>query len=367
MKKLTKIMITTLLALAMILPMATTSQAATNANKWLFQAAGNETIYVGQTTALALLNSIDGSTVTWTSSNKKVVTTDSFGNVTGKKAGKTTVTASDGTHSAKFTVTVKAISKAKTVQFNYDDCRMEYGKTYTIKTLNGSAIKKIVNNGSTKVKISGNKVTPLNTGSNRAIDLRVTLKDGTKVNVSNACTSNAEREEAISIIKKAMPKYGVTTKSSDLEKAMFIYNWLGDNCSYSKKYAAGHYYAIREGKGMCETYAEGVQLIGEVVGLQTVKVDCSNANHRYNGVRVDGKWYLMDTTQCEAWAFSYSAKAHFLNSYEREMQLDSAMAFKVSASSLADIVFTDTKYDGVTWPEYYDNYVSELDDDYWNS
>lgn len=367
MKKLTKIMIITLLALAMILPMATTSQAATNANKWLFQAAGNETIYVGQTTALALLNSIDGSTVTWTSANKKIATVDSFGNVTGKKAGKTTVTASDGTHSAKFTVTVKAISKAKTVQFNYNSCRLEYGKTYTIKTLNGSAVKKIKSVNNTKVKISGNKITPQNVSDGYSIVLLVTLKDGTKVSVSNACTSSKEREEAISIIKKAMPKYGVTTNSSDLEKAMFIYNWLGDNCRYYLSKKAGHYYAIREGKGNCSAYAEGVRLIGEVVGLQTVRVNTSDGTHSYNGVRVDGKWYLMDTTMCEAWAFSYSAKAHFLNSYEREMQLDSAMTFKVSASSLADIVFTDTKYDGVTWPEYYDNYVSEFDDDYWNS
>lgn len=368
MKKLTKIMITMMLVLATVLSVPTTTQAATNANKWEFVAVGSKkVVYVGQTTGCWVRSSIYGSTITWKSSNKKIATVDNLGNVTGKKAGKATVTASDGVHSAKFTVTVKAISKAKTVVFNYDDCTMEYGKTYTIKSLNGSAVKKITNGGNAKVKISGNKVTPQCVYEGDAVYLRIVLKDGTVAATSYACTSSKEREEAISIIKKAMPKYGVTTNSSDLEKAMFIYNWLGDNCRYYLSKKAGHYYAIREGKGNCSAYAEGVRLIGEVVGLQTVRVNTSDGTHSYNGVRVDGKWYLMDTTMCDAWAFSYSAKAHFLNSYEREMQLDSAMTFKVSASSLADIVFTDTKYDGVTWPEYYDNYVSEFDDDYWNS
>lgn len=369
MKKLTKIMITMMLVLATVLSVPTTTQAATTTkNKWEFVAVGSKkVVYVGQTTGCWVRSSIYGSTITWKSSNKKIATVDSLGNVTGKKAGKATVTASDGVHSAKFTVTVKSISKAKTVVFNYDDCTMEYGKTYTIKSLNGSAVKKITNGGNAKVKISGNKVTPQCVYEGGAVYLRIVLKDGTVTATSYACTSSKEKEEAISIIKKAMPKYGVTTNSSDLEKAMFIYNWLGDNCRYYLSKKAGHYYAIREGKGNCSAYAEGVRLIGEVVGLQTVKVDTADGTHSYNGVRVDGKWYLMDTTMCEAWGFVLGG--HFLNSYEREMQLDSSMAFKVSASSLADITFDNTEYDDPdVFAQYKDNYVSETeDDDFWNS
>lgn len=361
MKKLTKIMITMMLVLATVLSVPTTTQAATTTkNKWEFRAFGaSDTVYVGQTGHCSLLSSIEGSTITWKSSNTKVVTVDSIGRITGKKAGKATVTASDGIHSAEFKVTVKAISEAKDVQLNYaDGCPLDHGKAYTIKTLNGSAVKKIGTNNTSKVKISGKKIT-LKDNLSGVDTISVTLKNGKKVFVRYYSTSSKEKEEAISIIKKAMPKYGVTTNSSDLEKAMFIYNWLGDNCRYYLSKKAGHYYAIREGKGNCSAYAEGVQLIGEVVGLQTVKVDTADGTHSYNGVRVDGKWYLMDTTQCKAWDFAYSAKAQFLNSYEREMQLDSGRAFKVSASSLADIVFTDTKYDGMIWPEYYDNYVDD--------
>ncbi|MBR3645605.1 MAG: Ig-like domain-containing protein [Lachnospiraceae bacterium] len=62
-------------------------------------------VYVGKTVKLTLRNK--KSTVKWKSSNKKVATVSKKGRVTGKKAGKTTITATLGTKKFKCQVTVK--------------------------------------------------------------------------------------------------------------------------------------------------------------------------------------------------------------------------------------------------------------------
>ena len=344
------------LALAMIMPLTApiTAQASTTKNIWEFRATVDTfTTYVGQVFWCSVSNSIKGNTITYKSSKPSVATVDQNGYVTGKKAGKTTITMSDGVHTVKTVVTVKKIS-GNGVILNYSDrMRFEYGKTYTIKNLNGSAVKSITGN-SKKVKISGTKVT-LTPETGTPTTLTFTLKNGKKFSRSYSCTSNKVREEALSIGRKAAAAAGINSKSSDLEKAMFIYNWLGENCRYALSKKSGHYYAILEGKGNCDAYAEGVSLLGDVVGMWTVRVVTTDNSHAYNGIRVDGKWYLMDTTMCEAWDFAL-AMGQFLYSKECVEKV-SGMEFTVAAGALSDIVFDNTEYDDKAWSEYYDKYI----------
>lgn len=70
-----------------------------------------KTIYKGQTKVLKVKN-VSGK-VKWKSSNKKVATVNSYGQVTGKKKGKATITATVNGKKLKCAVTVKEISKAK--------------------------------------------------------------------------------------------------------------------------------------------------------------------------------------------------------------------------------------------------------------
>ena len=72
------------------------------------------TIYVGKSTTLKM----SGTTkkVTWKSSNKKVVTVNSKGKVTGKKKGKATITATVNKKNYKSVVTVKKKAVAKEVK-----------------------------------------------------------------------------------------------------------------------------------------------------------------------------------------------------------------------------------------------------------
>lgn len=70
-----------------------------------------KTIYKGQTKVLKVKNA--SGKVKWKSSNKKVATVNSYGQVTGKKKGKATITATVNGKKLKCRVTVKEISKAQ--------------------------------------------------------------------------------------------------------------------------------------------------------------------------------------------------------------------------------------------------------------
>lgn len=357
---------------------AAPSVSKNSLNEWRFKLYSHEAIYEKQTASVGLATEFYGANVTFKSSNTKIATVDKLGNVTGKKAGKATITATDGTHTSKCTVTVKSLKKAKKNELvlNYaantkyfEDAIMEYGKQYMIKNLNGSPVKSL-KRVKGNCKISGTKVTLLPKEDNETVVVCITLKSGKKYNVRWSCTSSKEREEAIEIAKSGMVEYGVTKNSSDLEKAMFIYNFCGDKIEQfgpdaAKYKAPGNYYGIRKGYGDCDVCAEAVCLLADVVGLPAVKVHTSDDTHVYNGVRVDGEWYLMDTMQCQSWAFALG-NGHFLNSYARELEIDESMAFTVHPNSAADVVFDSTLYDGRMWPEYRQKYDESNPMEWWD-
>lgn len=365
MKKTVKTLVMITLVIAMVFPLATPVQAAGSfKNSWGFDIGFDQTLYVGQTGATSPtgrgIEGVYGTMLQFKSSNSKVVTVDASGKLVAKKVGTAKITATDGMYTDTIKVTVKDPKKTKKVVLNYDDDTVfEYGKTYTLKSLNGSSVKKIeCDYLKGIVTVKGNKITgrPV---SDRSVWLTVTLKDGRSTEVCYHCKGR-EYTEAVSIIEKAAVGAGISKSSTDLEKAMFAYNWLGENCSYSSKYGnVGHYYAIREGKGDCDVYAEGVELIGEVIGLTVIRI--SDGDHSFNGVRVDGEWYVMDATNCEAWDFVYSAP--FLNSYDRFTENGSG--FVISSKSEIKPEFTSTKYDDPkVFSQYKDNY--EVDYSIWD-
>lgn len=89
-------------ALMMVVPSVSANAASAKLNK------KTATVTVGKTVKLKVKNT--GKAVKWTSSNKKVATVKKSGKygavVTGKKAGKTTITAKVGSKKLKCKVTV---------------------------------------------------------------------------------------------------------------------------------------------------------------------------------------------------------------------------------------------------------------------
>jgi hypothetical protein len=133
-----------------------------------------------------------------------------------------------------------------------------------------------------------------------------TLDDRVK-NISSADTQN------IYTLSKALTE-GLTT---DLEKIYVIYKWATTNIAYDSEALATKNFrgignantVIQRRKAICDGYAELVMRLGLQSGLLVEKLDgfakgfgykigepLSTPNHAWNAVRIDGKWYLLDST-----------------------------------------------------------------------
>jgi hypothetical protein len=126
-------------------------------------------------------------------------------------------------------------------------------------------------------------------------------------NISSADTQN------IYTLSKALTE-GLTT---DLEKIYVIYKWVTNNIEYdTESFFANNWRGIgnantviQRRKAVCDGYAELIMRLGLQSGLLVEKVEgyakgfgykvgeqLAAPNHAWNSVRVDGKWYLLDST-----------------------------------------------------------------------
>lgn len=108
--KITKKILAVLLSLVLLLTLipSLSMENVSAAQKKAKLNKSKATIYVGKTVTLKLKN--NKKKVKWSSSNKKVATVSKKGKVTGKKAGKATITAKVGKKKYKCKVTVKKVA-----------------------------------------------------------------------------------------------------------------------------------------------------------------------------------------------------------------------------------------------------------------
>jgi uncharacterized protein YjdB len=174
----------------------------------------SKTIEVGATTtATASIKPTNSTikTVSWKSSDSKIATVDSKGKITGKKAGKATITATttDGKKTAKVTVTVQAKKVAvKSVSINAPTKTITVGKTTTVKaTFNPTnASNKGVTWKSSNTKVAtidaNGKITGKKAGKTT---ITVTTKDGKK---TSSVTINVNATKPIGKTVYIAPKSG---------------------------------------------------------------------------------------------------------------------------------------------------------------
>ncbi len=99
---------------------------------------------------------------------------------------------------------------------------------------------------------------------------------------------------------------GITGEMSEYEREKILHDRLAAKITYDVTGANAHnpYGAIVEGKAVCEGYAEAFQYLLQRVGIQSFIIVGSSANpsggavenHAWNAVRIDGKFYHVDTT-----------------------------------------------------------------------
>ena len=85
--------------------------------------------------------------------------------------------------------------------------------------------------------------------------------------------------------------------TSDYAKALWLNDWVVDNTQYDNTYtyisAEG---VFGRGLGDCEAYHDAYVRLLNRAGIETRRVDSYGDAHVWTGVKLDGKWYNVDTT-----------------------------------------------------------------------
>lgn len=93
---------------------------------------------------------------------------------------------------------------------------------------------------------------------------------------------------------------GIPENLSDLEKVMFVHNYIADNYEYDT--SAGEnviydvYNMLSEKKGVCQAYSYLFMLIMQRLGIDCTYAVSTEANHMWNIVEIDGQYYNLDVT-----------------------------------------------------------------------
>lgn len=149
---------------------------------------------------------------------------------------------------------------------------------------------------------------------------------------------------------------------TDLEKALFLHDYLDSHFEYDRNYLSGNTADIifspleflRQHMGVCQAYAETYRLLLTECGVPSKYAASTAMNHIWNLVQIGGSWYHVDVTwddplmSGKADSFGHAKHNYFLLS-------DAAIFTGTSAGDHHDwaaddgIVCTSTAYDSSYW------------------
>ena len=97
--------------------------------------------------------------------------------------------------------------------------------------------------------------------------------------------------------------------STDYEKALWLHDWLINNCAYDYTY----YYmgvegALARGTGTCEAYHRAYVMLLNLMGIETMRTQSND--HVWTSVKMDGNWYQVDCTWDASTANTYGFERH---------------------------------------------------------
>ena len=350
-------------AFAFALPCTTAHASNDDITTYIYSRFINksETLYVGQHNGEFIASMVNGIEWTYTSSNPSVASINQLGNVTAKKPGTVTITATsvakDGTRTATAKVEVLPISKApknKTI-VNYGSSYVtSYGETITFKSLNGQKVKKIIDNKN--IVVNGNKITfkDQQKAGKVGVYLKYTLAKGKTKSIEFCLEQNSEGRKAEAMIRREMATYGITTESPDVEKAQFLYNYVSLRFCYTTG-TSKDYSQILYQHGDCDDISGDIAHICDWIELPCVELTEVAGDHVFNGICIDGEWYCIDALQNStpyAYLFTNSALAH---SKAGQYAINKrTFAFSKNSDPLLKASFTSTKYESMDAPDILD-------------
>ena len=135
---------------------------------------------------------------------------------------------------------------------------------------------------------------------------------------------------------KPLVDYLTSGTNDDFLKVKRIHDWIADNISYDTvSYFSGQFAStsygdvLKTGSSVCDGYANLFNRMCGLSGITSTKItgyargvgfnlfekeDPSDSNHAWNGVLIDGVWYLIDTT----WDAGHVSGSAFIKDYSTD-------------------------------------------------
>lgn len=90
---------------------------------------------------------------------------------------------------------------------------------------------------------------------------------------------------------------GIDNSWSDVEKALYLHEWIVTHCDYDNSLQKRDAYTvIIEGCSVCEGYSLAYEYLLQKAGIDGQVVISEALNHEWNMLSIDGKWYYTDCT-----------------------------------------------------------------------
>ena len=91
-------------------------------------------------------------------------------------------------------------------------------------------------------------------------------------------------------------KAGIDEDMTDLDKVLYIHEYLIDNVYYKSVGNVSHTAGgpLGQGYGVCQGYTKAIQLLLDEVGIENAFVTSSDMNHCWAYINLDGEWYHAD-------------------------------------------------------------------------
>ncbi len=126
--------------------------------------------------------------------------------------------------------------------------------------------------------------------------------------------SRSEAEEMMAEMKKAGLKAikGITEDMSDVEKALYVHDYIILNCSYDHKeenYSA--YDCLVNKTAVCQGYSLAfMYVMRDLLDFECTVVFTDTQNHSWNALKIGKSWYHVDLTADDPTFTTYSGKSY---------------------------------------------------------
>ena len=135
----------------------------------------------------------------------------------------------------------------------------------------------------------------------------------------------------------------------DVEKALFLHDYLAQNYEYDLNYSVYNVYDFFEQRqGVCQAYMLTYQLLLSEVGIESVAAVSDSMNHAWNYVRLNDQWYHVDVTWDDPVNDRYGLAGH-----THFMRSDAGITDSGHSDWEVLQTCSDTAYDAYFWQKTY--------------